>query len=105
MRFSVVWICQYVFNEILLDSLSCGHCINNSIETDRYKQLWLKYDYNDIRYIIVPDSHSRIDLINTIMSIADEQLDEQIDTGSPTIIQKYILISKILVLDEIRKDW
>ena len=60
-----------------------------------------EYNYDDIRYIIVPDLHSRIDIINTIMAIPDEQFDNQ----SQILMQKYILISKILVLAEIRKDW
>jgi hypothetical protein len=70
--------------------------INNKLETEKYRSLWLEYDYDDIRYIIVPDSYSRIDIINTIIGISDKQFD---------LIQKYILISKILVLEEIRKDW
>jgi len=75
--------------------------INSSLATEKYKQLWLKYNYDDIRYIIVPDLHSRIDAINTIIAIPDEQFDDQ----SQVLMQKYILISKILVLEEIRKDW
>jgi hypothetical protein len=75
--------------------------INDNLATEKYKSLWLEYNYDDIRYIIVPDLQSRIDIINTIMTIPDEQLDNQ----SQVLIQKYILISKILVLEEIRKDW
>lgn len=75
--------------------------INNNLATEKYRSLWLQYNYDDIRYIIVPDLHSRIDIINTIMSISDEQFDNQ----SQVLMQKYILISKILVLEEIRKDW
>jgi hypothetical protein len=75
--------------------------INNSLVTEKYRPLWLKYNYDDIRYIIVPDLHSRIETINTIMNIPDERFDNQ----SPVLMQKYILISKILVLEEIRKDW
>lgn len=75
--------------------------INDNLATEKYRPLWLEYNYDDIRYIIVPDLHSRIDIINTIMAIPDEQFDNQ----SPALMQKYILISKILVLEEIRKDW
>lgn len=75
--------------------------INDNLATEKYRPLWLEYNYDDIRYIIVPDSHSRIDIIDTIMSIPDEQFDSQ----SQVLMQKYILISKILVLEEIRKDW
>ena len=75
--------------------------INNNLATEKYKSLWLEYDYDDIRYIIVPDLHSRIDVINTIMAIPEEKFDIQ----TQVLMQKYILISKILVLNEIRKDW
>lgn len=75
--------------------------INNNLATDKYRPLWLEYNYDDIRYIIVPDLHSRIDVINAIMAIPDEQFDNQ----SQALMHKYILISKILVLEEIRKDW
>lgn len=70
--------------------------INNELMTEKFKKLWLEYNYDDIRYIIVPNSESRINIINTIMNISDEQFNN---------MQKYILISKILVLEEIRKDW
>lgn len=75
--------------------------INDNLATEKYRPLWLEYNYDDIRYIVVPDLHSRIDIINTIMDIPDEQFDNQ----SQVSMQKYILISKILVLEEIRKDW
>lgn len=75
--------------------------INDNLATEKYRPLWLEYNYDDIRYIVVPDLHSRIDIINTIMDIPDEQFDNQ----SQILMQKYILISKILVLEEIRKDW
>lgn len=75
--------------------------INNSLATKKYRSLWIKYDYDDIRYIIVPDLYSRIEIINVIMSIPNEQFNNQ----SEALMHKYILISKILVLEEIRKDW
>lgn len=75
--------------------------INDSLATNKYRPLWLEYNFDDIRYIIVPDLHSRIDIINTIMTIPDERFDIQ----SEVLMQKHILISKILVLEEIRKDW
>ena len=74
---------------------------NKSLEAERYRNLWLNFSYDDIRYIIVPDLQARIDIIDTIRSIPNEQFDhpDQAQLG------QYILISKILVLDEIRKDW
>lgn len=75
--------------------------INNALTTERYRPLWLEYNYDDIRYIVVPDPHSRVDLINEIMTIPDKQFND----SSQNLMQKQILISKILVLEEIRKDW
>lgn len=68
--------------------------INQALMSDKYKDLWLKFKYDDIRYIIVPDKESRINIINAILDIPHFE----------TIMNQHILISKILVLDEIRKD-
>lgn len=86
---------RIVANSYLLDM-----DINSRLSTDQYKELWLHYNYEDIRYIIVPDISARIDFINTILSISEEQFNSESDI----MTQKYILISKILVLEEIRKD-
>lgn len=75
--------------------------INSRLSTRQYDKLWLHYNYEDIRYIIVPNASERIDFINTILSIPEEQFTSESDI----MTQKYILISKILVLAEIRKDW
>lgn len=75
--------------------------INERLEAETYRKLWLDFSYDDIRYIIVPDAHSRISVIKTIMSISDDCFDNKEDI----FMQKYILVSKILVLAEIRKDW
>lgn len=73
--------------------------ISNELEADEYSDLWLKYDYTDIRYLIVPNLQSRIDLIKVIRDLPLENFVDNTD------LEKDILISKILVLDEIRKDW
>lgn len=75
--------------------------INKGLETERYKNLWLDFNYDDIRYIIVPDLQARIEIIETILAISPDQFDhpEQAER------ERYILMSKILVLDDIRKDW
>ena len=52
-------------------------------------------------YIIVPDASARIEIINTIIDIPREKFNTETDI----MIQKYILISRIMVLEEIRKDW
>lgn len=75
--------------------------MNERLEKEDYRQLWLDFDYDDIRYLVVPDGGSRISLINTITGLPDSQFRED-ESAS---LQKSILISKILVLNEIRKDW
>ena len=75
--------------------------INSRLSTRQYEKLWLLYNYEDIRYIIVPNASERIDFINTILNIPEELFTSESDI----MTQIYILISKILVLAEIRKDW
>lgn len=90
-----------IANPYLLKMNGKGVDISTGLSEEKYDLLWLKYSYEDVRYIIVPDGNARIDIINTIMSISDDKFSNQSDVA----IQKYILISKILVLEEIRKDW
>lgn len=75
--------------------------INRSLEAERYNALWLRFDYDDIRYLIVPNAHYRIELIEAILEIPDDMFLSKDNIQ----LQKQVLISKILVLDEIRKDW
>ena len=75
--------------------------ISKGLEQDSYKKLWLDFSYDDIRYIIVPNIHARIDIIKTINDLPDGCFESQDDI----LMQKNVLISKILVLEEIRKDW
>lgn len=75
--------------------------ISTGIENERYRALWLDFSYDDLRYIIVPDLYARINIINTITELPDSCFDDKDDIQ----MQKNILISKILVLSEIRKDW
>lgn len=81
--------------------LALRNQISSQIEDNQYSSLWLNFTYDEIRYLIVPDIGSRINLINAIVSLNDEcfKNSENIE------LQKHIMISKILVLDEIRKDW
>ena len=104
---------RYVPKSSSLEALSMGAVIANpkmvalhreisqQLEDEKYNELWLKFSYDDIRYIIVPDAHSRINLIKEIMDLPMEKFDD----GNNIELQKQILISKILVLDEIRRDW
>lgn len=75
--------------------------ISKGLEQDRYKKLWLDFSYDDIRYIIVPNTLARIEIIKTITDLPDSCFENQDDI----LMQKNVLISKILVLEEIRRDW
>ncbi len=92
---------RIIANSSILELDGAIDKINENLESEQYRQLWLEYKYDDIRYIMVPNSEERLKIINKILSIPDNHFD------NPEIIQqdKYILISKILVLNEIRKDW
>lgn len=75
--------------------------MNKSLEEERYRPLWLDFDYDEIRYLIVPDNNYRIALINAIYEIPEDRFSKATDID----LQKKVLISKILVLDEVRRDW
>ncbi|MBD5118492.1 MAG: hypothetical protein HDT37_05210 [Clostridiales bacterium] len=104
---------RYVPNADILSSLKTESIIANpyiiplaneisdGLENERYKALWLNFSYDDIRYIIVPNILARIDTIKTITELPNSCFEDQNDIS----MQKSVLISKILVLAEIRKDW
>lgn len=71
--------------------------INRNIEMPSYSPIWLKFEYEDIKYIIVPNHTEKLALIEHIIDRFGEDIGRDND--------KYILISKILVLDDIRRDW
>lgn len=75
--------------------------INKGLESNKYEDIWLKYRYEEIRYIIVPDMEARAKIINIILDIDNAKFENK----DSSYIQKQILISKILVLEEIRRDW
>ena len=76
--------------------------INNiSIPNSTFESLWLKFELEDIKYIIVPNANSRNSIIKFILELAIEEENHNIDS----MMDYYILISKIIVLDDIRKDW
>lgn len=74
--------------------------LNGNLSEERYRPLWLTYNYEDIRYIIVPDSNAQIDIINTICSIPDDKFNDHVDIQ----MQKYMLVSKIFVWDKFMED-
>ena len=81
--------------------LSTINITNEQLKDELYKNLWLTFSYDDIRYIIVPNTGARIDIIKTILELSESCFENKTDIS----MQKNILISKILVLEEIRKDW
>lgn len=86
-------------NKVSFSKLVIGNYVevSNSIEAPSYEGVWLKFDYDDIKYIIVPDQLSRENVIQFICDLPAEKFSGE--------MQRNILISKILVLDDIRKDW
>lgn len=74
---------------------------NSKLLTSEYSGLWLNFNYDDVRYIIVPDANARIEIIDFILQLPESQF----NTEESAQRVKLVLISKILVLDEIGKDW
>lgn len=74
---------------------------NSKLLTSEYSGLWLNFNYDDVRYIIVPDANARIEIIDFILQLPESQF----NTEESAQRVKLILISKILVLDEVGKDW
>lgn len=88
-------ITSVIFDDELL---KLSNQMNERISWDEYREdLWLNYDYQDIRYLIVPDNVARKRLIDFIIDLKINSNDAN--------QEKYLLISKILVLDDIRRDF
>lgn len=79
-----------MFNESFSRKLGM---INLGLSDNRYKDLWLNFDYEDIRYLIVPTDNDRLELIKLIDSL---DIDKE---------EKYLLISKVEVTDRIKGDF
>lgn len=62
---------------------------------DKLEDTWLKFSYEDVRYLSVKNSEQRNELIEFILSLED----------SVTHKEKMELISKIVVLDEAQEDF
>ena len=58
--------------------------------------LWLKYEYKDIKYLIVGTERDREELIRFIK----DDLSNRID-----VYEQMLLISKIIIWNEMKKDW
>ncbi|MBZ3935192.1 abortive infection system antitoxin AbiGi family protein [Methanimicrococcus blatticola] len=89
-----------IANPKLLKSENVNYFLDSqsaNIEDKQNDELWLKFEYSDIRYLIVPNDQARLNLIEHILSIPDIYF-----SGKHG---KNLLISKILNLNEIKKDW
>ncbi|MBQ9927331.1 MAG: hypothetical protein IJO65_05095 [Lachnospiraceae bacterium] len=75
--------------------------VSNELEKENYKDIWLRFEYDDVKYIVVPNDAERISLIKFINDIPDDNFKSDVDVD----IQRSVLISKILVLNEIKEDW
>lgn len=71
---------------------------NDKLMSPFYKDLWLNFEYNDIRYLLVPDDEGRNDLIRIISQLPGDLFEENED------FEKKLLISKIIVLQKIKED-
>lgn len=71
-----------------------GKSLSNYSEAIKENEgLWLKFNYTDIKYMIVESDSEREELINFILSELETTQDE-----------KYILLSKIIVTKELEED-
>lgn len=80
---------KYSISQIHMDKDYLNYRID---ELAKKKVSSLPFEYDDIRYLIVPSQIQKYDLMNFIDSL---KLSKE---------QKYLLCSKILTLDQIRKD-
>ena len=87
-------------NKILKIDFFLDELNNKQLPTERYRAIWISYDYDDIRYLIVPDTGERINLIKTILALPDNLFNGTNDV----VMSKNVLISKIIVLDELGED-
>lgn len=72
-------------------NISAYHIFSEAI--NRYEELWLKFEYDDIKYLFLENEEDRQDIIDYIINDLDIEENE-----------KYKLISKIIVLDQIKED-
>ena len=91
---------RVIANDNVLKLKGMLKLLNDQLTTEGYKDLWIHYDYDDIRYIIVPDKEERNKFIEIILGLSSNRFGGVQESK----IRKAILISKILVLDEMRKD-
>ncbi|WJM05898.1 abortive infection system antitoxin AbiGi family protein [Paenibacillus sp. PK1-4R] len=79
---------------VLVNNLNNVVCNAYSDGIEQKEELWLKFEYEKIEYLIVDTVEDRDNLIHFIM--------DELHTDHAT---KYILISKIMVFTQLEKDW
>ncbi|WP_179958934.1 abortive infection system antitoxin AbiGi family protein [Bacillus sp. AY2-1] len=76
------------------DHMSPEAYLNYSIALGRIREFWLEYKYEDIKHLIVKNENYREQLIHFITN--------ELDIND---YEKMLLVSKIIVWDDINKDW
>lgn len=91
---------KFSINRMYVTGLNTNiiNSLNDAVSQPEYKNAGLPFDFSDIQYLIVPDNSARISLIKEIEDIF-------VNLTSYTDIGKDLLISKIITLSEIKKDW
>ncbi len=92
-RFETIIANPYILDDVSDISTSPISLLSNKLQNPEYSQYWLKFEYDEVKYIIVPDKSARLGIINKINNLDINTMD------------KYVLISKLIVLNEVRKDW
>ncbi len=87
-----------IFKPMILNEINE---INNRIAGEEYKIIHLNFEYSDIRYLIVPTESDKNKLIQHILDLEDSYF----TVDSEPLIEKAQMISKILVLNELSRDW
>lgn len=89
----IIAVPSIVTNDIKIRS------INGSIAQRNYKRIWLDFEYDDIKYIIVPNPQSRLNVIRAIRATVMDGSSPEENTATQDM-----LISKILVINEVVGD-
>ena len=87
-----------IANPNIVNNQDMINSLNDQVKQNKYASL--NFNYDDINYIIVPNNEKRMDIINFIRNLSSSCFERQNEDA-----QKCLLISKILVLDEIEKDF
>lgn len=89
---------RVIYKKLLPQEISM---INDNLSHQKYQDIWLNFNLEDIRYLIVPTYQARDSLIRHIID-----LDNACFVETERVCEsKALLISKILVLSEIKKDY